>query len=141
VELDPVEHQLNVKHSFSAHSAWSSCCSTTLIARTQCSAAAAPDQQQRRDAPILKQLAVGLAAAALLHSAPADAGVILQKSSLKKASFLANARCLIRCLLKPTYRSNANMIGCRADPAMLASCSVTCSALTCHSVMRAGLPV
>jgi hypothetical protein len=46
--------------------------------------AAAPDQQQRRDAPILKQLAVGLAAAALLHSAPADAGVIIQKSSLKK---------------------------------------------------------
>lgn len=66
---------------------------------------------------------MGLAAAALLHSAPADAGVIIQKSSLKKVSFLANAHYLIRCLLKPTYRSNSNMIGCTADLAMSASCS------------------
>jgi hypothetical protein len=45
--------------------------------------AAAPEQQQR-EVPGLKQLAVGLAAAVLVHSAPANAGVVIQKSQLKK---------------------------------------------------------
>jgi hypothetical protein len=70
------------QHHIHAHLTGSETCTTTLIAMFRCPAAAAPDQ--RRDAPVLKQLAVGLAAAALLHSAPADAGVIIQKSSTKK---------------------------------------------------------
>lgn len=77
-----------------------------LIGLPTCPAAAAPDQQQRRDAPILKQLGVGLAAAALLHGAPADAGVILQKSSTKKVR--GNVECTLvhehhRCALSLRY--------------------------------------
>ncbi len=41
-------------------------------------------QQQPREFPGMTQLAAGLAAAVLLHSTPANAGVVLQKSELKK---------------------------------------------------------
>ena len=42
--------------------------------------------QQQSTSNGLKMLAVGLAAASLMHSAPADAGVILTKPQLKKVN-------------------------------------------------------
>ena len=49
--------------------------------------------QERREGPgAIQQLALGLAAAALVHTAPANAGVVFQKSQTKKVCTWRNTR-------------------------------------------------
>lgn len=54
------------------------------VSRVQCAAVPQQRQQQLWERTGVKQLALGLAAAFMMHSSPADAGVIFEERTLKK---------------------------------------------------------